>query len=111
KKSRFHTASVKTGQSRNDGFPPSACFNLAPSRRVSALTVSRRRSLKSVPAGPWRSVPRSKGFAGMKRTQAVAHETGLSQTYLSEVEAGKRNIAIDNIELLATALKINVSEL
>jgi transcriptional regulator with XRE-family HTH domain len=43
--------------------------------------------------------------------EAVSYETGLSQTYLSEVESGKRNIGIDNVELLAAALKTSISEL
>lgn len=38
-------------------------------------------------------------------------ECGLSQTYLSEVESGKRNISLANIYKLAVALNVPVAEL
>lgn len=38
-------------------------------------------------------------------------ECGLSQTYLSEVESGKRNISLVNLDALAMALQITLSEL
>lgn len=36
--------------------------------------------------------------------EQLSHETGIRQSYISEVEAGRRNISIDNIECLARAL-------
>jgi len=57
-----------------------------------------------------------------KRIQNLRKETGLSQekfalqinmdrTYFASVEAGKRNIAIINIQKIANGLKISLSEL
>lgn len=37
--------------------------------------------------------------------EQLSHETGIRQSYISEVEAGRRNISIDNIECLARALE------
>jgi transcriptional regulator with XRE-family HTH domain len=56
------------------------------------------------------------------RLRNLRHETGLSQekfaakcdldrTYLGSVERGERNIAIRNIERIAKALRISISEL
>ena len=38
-------------------------------------------------------------------------ECGLSQTYISEVEAGKRNISLENIYGIARAFDITLTEL
>ncbi len=40
--------------------------------------------------------------------EQLSHSTGLNQSYLSEVEAGKRNISIDNIDALAKALGVGI---
>lgn len=41
----------------------------------------------------------------------LSFETGISRTYLSDVELGKRNVAVDNIERIARALRVRVEEL
>lgn len=41
----------------------------------------------------------------------LAHRTGLHRTYLNEVEFGKRNVALENVERLAKALGLTLSEL
>lgn len=41
----------------------------------------------------------------------LALESGISRTYLSDVELGKRNIGIDNLERLAQALRVKVADL
>lgn len=38
--------------------------------------------------------------------EALAEKCDLHRTYISSVELGKRNISIDNIEKIATALEI-----
>jgi transcriptional regulator with XRE-family HTH domain len=43
--------------------------------------------------------------------EALADQAGISQTYLSEVESGKRNVAVDNIEALANAIGVSISAL
>jgi len=43
--------------------------------------------------------------------EALALQAGLSRTYLSEVERGTRNLAIDNMGLLAETLGVPLSDL
>lgn len=43
--------------------------------------------------------------------EEVALESGISQTYLSQVEAGKRNISVDNMEALAKTLEVPLPKL
>jgi len=43
--------------------------------------------------------------------EALALQAGLSRTYLSEVERGTRNIAVDNMGLLAETLGVSLSDL
>lgn len=43
--------------------------------------------------------------------EALALESGLSRTYVSEVERAERNVSIDNMGLLADALKISLKDL
>ena len=41
----------------------------------------------------------------------LASETGLHRTYIGSVERGERNVSIDNIEVIAKALKTSVASL
>lgn len=41
--------------------------------------------------------------------EALAHLCGLHRTYVSSVERGARNVGIDNIEKIATALEMPIS--
>jgi transcriptional regulator with XRE-family HTH domain len=43
--------------------------------------------------------------------EALAHTAGIHRTYLSDVERGTRNVSLVNIELLARAMNISMSEL
>jgi transcriptional regulator with XRE-family HTH domain len=43
--------------------------------------------------------------------EALADLAGLHRTYVGSVERGERNISIDNMERLATALGCNLTEL
>jgi len=43
--------------------------------------------------------------------ERLAELAGLHRTYVGSVERGERNISIDNIELIATALEVPVYEL
>ena len=42
--------------------------------------------------------------------EELAFRSKLDRTYISSVENGKRNISINNIEKIATALKISVKD-
>ena len=43
--------------------------------------------------------------------EALAERAGLHRTYVGSVERGERNISIDNMEILAKALDLTVTEL
>jgi len=41
--------------------------------------------------------------------EGLAHVAGLDRTYVSGVERGRRNISLDNIHKLASALEVDIS--
>lgn len=43
--------------------------------------------------------------------EAFAAQCGLDRTYISGIERGKRNVSLLNIEVIAKALGISISEL
>jgi transcriptional regulator with XRE-family HTH domain len=43
--------------------------------------------------------------------EALAELAGLHRTYVGSVERGERNIAVDNMEALSTALGLDIAEL
>ena len=43
--------------------------------------------------------------------EELAHRSGLHRTYVGSVERGERNISIDNMERLATALSVDLASL
>lgn len=58
------------------------------------------------------------GIAVRKRRQELnisqeelADQAGLHRTYISDIERGVRNVSLENIERLAVALRISVSDL
>lgn len=42
--------------------------------------------------------------------EAFAHSIGMSRTYFAEVEIGKRNISIENIDKIARALGVSLRD-
>ncbi len=66
-----------------------------------------KQSARQVLAANLRCLRQQRGMS----QEDLALASGLSQTYLSDVERGKRNIGIDNIQRLADALKVNPSDL
>lgn len=48
--------------------------------------------------------------AGMSQ-EGLAEATGLHRTYISSLERGQRNVGLENIHLLATALGVPVAQL
>ena len=52
----------------------------------------------------------------IRQSQNVSQEKfadlcGLHRTYISDIELGKRNVSLENIEKMANALDIKISEL
>ncbi|MDF9809747.1 MAG: helix-turn-helix transcriptional regulator [Aurantimicrobium sp.] len=43
--------------------------------------------------------------------EEFAHEIGLDRTYIGGVERGERNVSLDNIHRIASALDVSPSEL
>jgi ribosome-binding protein aMBF1 (putative translation factor) len=43
--------------------------------------------------------------------EALAERAGLHRTYVADIERGARNLALENIEKLAVALEISISDL
>jgi transcriptional regulator with XRE-family HTH domain len=54
-----------------------------------------------------RQIRQKKGIS----QEALAHLAGLHRTYVSGVERGERNISLRNIERLAVALDVAMSDL
>ena len=42
--------------------------------------------------------------------EALANKAGIDRTYVTDVENGRRNIAIENLEKLIAALNVSVSD-
>lgn len=43
--------------------------------------------------------------------EELASKSGLHRTYISDIERGDRNVSIRNVEKIAKALKVKLSEL
>ncbi|MCG8586261.1 MAG: helix-turn-helix domain-containing protein [Pirellulales bacterium] len=43
--------------------------------------------------------------------ESFAHEAGVDRTYMGGIERGERNVALRNIEKIADALGISISDL
>lgn len=43
--------------------------------------------------------------------EELAHQAGLHRTYIGMIERGEKNITLENIDKISTALKISISEL
>jgi transcriptional regulator with XRE-family HTH domain len=54
-----------------------------------------------------RELRKAKGFS----QEAFAAHCGLDRTYIGGIERGERNVALRNIEIIARALDLTVSEL
>lgn len=54
-----------------------------------------------------RQIRRDQGIS----QEELAERCGLHRTYISDVELGKRNVSLENIERIATSLNITLVEL
>ena len=54
-----------------------------------------------------RELRKAQGFS----QEAFADVCGLDRTYVGGIERGERNLALKNIEAIATSLNISISEL
>jgi len=54
-----------------------------------------------------RRLRKAKGWS----QEDFAYECGLDRTYVGGIERGERNVALRNIQLLAKALDVSISEL
>lgn len=54
-----------------------------------------------------RAIRLEKGFS----QEEFAEECGLHRTYIGGVERGERNISLDNVFKIATALSVQITEL
>ncbi len=43
--------------------------------------------------------------------EELADRCGLHRTYISDIELGKRNVSLENIERIATSLSVSIAEL
>ncbi len=43
--------------------------------------------------------------------EAFAERAGLHRTYISDLERGKRNVSLENVEKLAKALNLSIADL
>lgn len=43
--------------------------------------------------------------------EALAHQAGLSRTYVTDIEGEKRNVTLSTLEKLASALDVSCSDL
>jgi len=54
-----------------------------------------------------RQLRKAKGFS----QEAFAAECGLDRTYISGIERGRRNVSLRNVQVIAKALGVSLSEL
>ena len=67
----------------------------------------KKHSLRMLLAHNIRTVRTDKGFS----QETLAELCELHRTYISSVERGERNISVDNIERIATALDVDATKL
>ncbi len=54
-----------------------------------------------------RTLRKSKGYS----QESFADAAGLHRTYIGSIERGEQNVSLDNIERIAKALKVRITEL
>jgi len=63
--------------------------------------------LRKVFADAVRAARRERGIS----QEALADECGLHRTYIGSIERAERNVSLDNIEKISTALRLSASQL
>jgi transcriptional regulator with XRE-family HTH domain len=71
------------------------------------MGASKKESTRQIFGRNMRRIRRGKDLT----QEDLSHATGITQAYISEIEAGKRKVSIDNIEAIAKALKVSVAQL
>ncbi len=69
--------------------------------------MTRKKDIRVLFGQRVRQLRRAKGLS----QESFAAECGLDRTYISGIERGKRNVSLQNIELLADALGVSISDL
>ena len=54
-----------------------------------------------------RELRKKKGYS----QEALGFESGLDRTYISDIERGVRNLSLENIERIANALEVSISQM
>lgn len=74
---------------------------------LAAVSRKRQRSARQIFAENLREERLNRGLS----QERLADLSGLHRTYVGSVERGERNISIDNMERLAMALRVNITDL
>lgn len=69
--------------------------------------IPQKNSLRKIVASQLKKIRQERGLS----QEALADIAGLHRTYVGSVERGERNISIDNIERLVTALNCTAADL
>lgn len=86
------------------------CRPIVIKKAISRVMSSARKTVESARQRFARLLKTARLAQGISQ-ETLAELAGLHRTYVGSVERGERNIAVDNMEALAAALKLDISEL